>query len=175
MQTKWEAGGAAPAQWWREALSPRPFLPPAPGVLPLSPPHSPLGPGPGLHLSAHQPRPPEQHTPHGAQCFPPSPSSQPTQVLHPIPPTYPGTRWVPDILQCQQWSLLWSRAPGGWQGPLSWHAAPGARKEVLPDSGAVMGNFTTTIPSREGQGKSDTVGFFSFPLSHCTATAEQSK
>lgn len=38
MQTKWEAGGAAPAQWWREALSPRPFLPPAPGVLPLSPP-----------------------------------------------------------------------------------------------------------------------------------------
>lgn len=95
---------------------------------------------------AHQPCSPEWHMLHGAGHLSPRPSSWPTSVLHPIPPTHPGISLIPDNLPQQRSLSVVVWVTEGMLGPFPCCDGSGKEKEVLPDSEVVMGNFMALIP-----------------------------
>lgn len=121
---------------------------------------------------AHQPCSPERHMQHGAGRLSPRPPSWPTEVLHPISPTHPGISLIPDNLSQQSSLPAVEWGTERKSGPFPSCDVSGREKEMLPDSGVVMGNFMALIPytgAREIRHR----WFYSFPLSCHTATDEQ--
>lgn len=168
---KWEVGSAASAQQWRGALSPCPFLPLPPGMLPWSHPRNALGVGPGLH---HQGCPPSLSSLSNDICctelstslwatHPGLRRSHPSHTPWPLGPWQPA---VSAVLSAVEWGTGRDPFPGGVH-------LEGGRKH-----GPVVGCWQETswlwIPAQRRKWNQTQFVFVFFSLP-CTGTAEQFK